>query len=190
MQHRGRGALTQHAGAGVLMRCTGAGALMQRAGWGHRCGAQARGIDAARRGRGVGPSRRAGGIDPAHRGGGADAAGALTRHAWVGLTQHARVSTQHAGTGGVDAGQGCSQGEGRWQHEKKKPLRLALGAGEWLWRHEKNGTPTRSHLRQGWGLGNENPLSRAWSEGGGWGGYEGQLRELGREATGRPQVWI
>ena len=31
----------------------------------------------------------------------------------------------HAGAAGVDAGQGCSQGEGRWQ-----PLQLALGARE------------------------------------------------------------
>ena len=48
----------------------------------------------------------------------------------MGLTQHAGVSTQHTGTGGIDGGQGCSQGEGRWQHEKKKPLQLALEARE------------------------------------------------------------
>ena len=88
---------------------------------------QARGIDAAcmqhtgsidmvHRGRGVGPSCGLGAL--------MQCAGVLTRHAWVGLTRHAGVLTQHAGTGpgGVDAGQGCSQGEGRWQHEKKKPL--------------------------------------------------------------------
>ena len=82
---------------GASMRCTEAGALALR----------------------TGPE-----ASTQHTGAGTltQCAGALIQHTWVGLTQHAGVSTQHAGTGGVDGGQGCSQGEGRWQHEKKKPL--------------------------------------------------------------------
>ena len=181
----------QHAGVGVLMQRTGRGhrcsaqarrinaacrpgASTRCAGWGYRHGAQARGIDvvrmpgvSARRGRGIGPLRRARGLDPACRGRVlTQRVGALTRHAWVGLTRHAGVSTRHAGTGGVDAGQGCSQGEGGGSMRKRSPFDPLLGQGRaWLWRHEKNRTPTRSHLRRGWGLGHENPLSHAWSEG-------------------------
>ena len=93
-------------------------------------------------------------------------AGALTRHAWVGLTRHAGVSTQHAGTGGVDGGQGCSQGGGRWQHEKNKPLRLALEARGWLWRNEKqNPHPLAFEARVGIGA-REPSVSRLERDGG------------------------
>ena len=104
---------------------------MQRAGRGHRRGVQTGGIDAARM-PGASTRRAEAGALALRAGAGTltQRAGALTQHAWVGLTRHAGVSTQHAGSGGVDAGQGCSQGEGRWQHEKKKPLRLALEARE------------------------------------------------------------
>ena len=73
----------------------------------------------------------------AHRAG----PGALTRHAGA-LTRHAGASTQHAGAAGVDAGQGCSQGEGRWQ-----PLRLALGTREgWLGQHGKKTEPPPAQI--------------------------------------------
>ena len=58
---------------------------------------------------------------------------------------------------GVDTGQECSQGEGRWQHDPSDSL-LRRGRG-WLRRHEKNRTSTRSQLRRGWGLG-ETSVSR------------------------------
>jgi hypothetical protein len=99
--------------------------------------------------------------------------GASTQHAGAGtlmqcagaLTRHAGVSTQHAGTGGVDGGQGCSQGGGR-QHEKNKPLRLALEARGWLWRNEKqNPHPLAFEARVGIGA-REPSVSRLERDGG------------------------
>ena len=119
----------RHAGARGTDTARGAGALTRRAGQGRQRGTQAGGIDTARMPGASTQHAEAGAL--AHRAGlGASTrhtgAGALTQRAGV-FTRHAGVSTQHTGAAGVDAGQGCSQGEGRWQHE---PLRLALGARE------------------------------------------------------------
>ena len=168
---------------------------------GYRHGAQARGIDvvhmpgvSARRGRGIGPSRRARGLDPVCRGRVlTQRVGALTQHAWVGLTQHAGVSTRHAGTGGVDAGQGCSQGEGGGSMRKRSPFDPLLGQGRaWLWRHEKKQNPhplafearvgigarepSVSHLERGGCLSTNKACDFHVTLFGCWcGGHEGQL---------------
>ena len=153
---------------GALMRRTGAtgadaarrpGASTGRAGQGYRHDAQAGGIDTARM-PGASTRRAEARVLALRAGPGAlmQRAGALTRHAWMGLTQHAGVSTQHARTGGIDAEQGCSQGEGRWQHEKENPSDSLLGrggGGGGFGGMKKTGPPPAS----------------IWGEGGGWVGW-------------------